>query len=54
METREHKLPTEDGIDNMVCRLERGGEVVNEGDVKVLELLGKTLRTRISRLKAEQ
>lgn len=41
---------TEDGVDNMIGRLEGGGEVIDKGDFKILQLLGQALRTRISNL----
>lgn len=39
---------TEDGVDDMVGRLEGGGKVVDKGDFEVLKLLGQALRIRVS------
>jgi len=37
---------TEDGVHNVIGGLESRGEVFDEGDLEVLQLFGKSLRTR--------
>lgn len=44
---------TEDGIDDMISRLQRGRKVIHEGDVEVFQLFRESLRTRISGLQSE-
>lgn len=42
--------PTEDGINDVIGRLQRGRKIIDKRDVEVLELFGESLRTRISGL----
>jgi hypothetical protein len=39
MKVRESRRQTEDGVDDVVCFFQCGGEVVCEGDVEVFELV---------------
>lgn len=51
---RAGKTRTEDGIDNMIGRLQCGREIIDKGDVEIFQLLGEALRTRMSVLPERQ
>jgi hypothetical protein len=43
---RPPRIRTEDGIHNVVSGLQGVGEIIDEGDLEIFQLLGKPLRTR--------
>jgi len=45
---------TEDGIDDMIRRLQGRWEIVDERNVEILQLFGKALRTRLALFEAQK